>query len=44
MVIFVCGTSGSGKSFFAKHFAKKIEYKYILFEEIGHKIYEDNYF
>lgn len=40
MIIFITGKSGSGKSTFAKLLAKKLRYKYIDVDDIGHKIYE----
>ncbi len=40
MIIFITGKSGSGKSTFAKLLAKRLGYKYIDVDDIGHKIYE----
>ena len=40
MLIYVTGKSGSGKSTFSKYLAKKLNYKYIDVDKIGHKIYE----
>lgn len=40
MIIYITGKSGSGKSTFSKLLAKKLNYKYINVDDIGHKVYE----
>lgn len=40
MNIYITGKSGSGKSTFSKSLAKKLGYKYIDVDSIGHKVYE----
>lgn len=40
MIIFVTGKSGSGKSTFSKLIAKKLKYKYIDVDSVGHKVYD----
>lgn len=39
MLIFVTGKSGSGKSTFSKELAKKLGYKYIDVDSVGHSVY-----
>lgn len=40
MNIYITGKSGSGKSTYSKLLAKKLGYKYIDVDSIGHKVYE----
>lgn len=40
-LILVTGRSGSGKSTFAKLLAKKLDYRYIDIDRVGHSIYDD---
>jgi dephospho-CoA kinase len=42
MIIGVTGKSGSGKSTFAKNYAKENNFIYINIDEIGHEVLEEN--